>query len=191
MGAARVWCAGAALVLLAASISPAAMYKYTDETGTVHFVDSEEKIPPRYRKKAATHSPTVRVPSLQIGDEIQSPRKSESPPVPPENPQVQPPRSMRIELDVGPAGPAARGPVMSGREFWQRRKKMLQEKIGNLENGCSYWTRLNAETTDNARKAAAAAEADRQCGELTRARADLDLLPREIRDQGGDPAWLR
>jgi hypothetical protein len=53
------------ITLLAAVPAPGEIYKYVDENGSVHFVDSLDKIPPEYRKN------TQVVPELKREEKVQ------------------------------------------------------------------------------------------------------------------------
>ncbi len=179
---------GVLVILLVVAPFPvrSGMYQYTDDSGVLHYVDSESKIPEKYRRAAIAHTPK--------GNAIRT-----------ETERPEPGRAGLNEISgTGISGearvvasdspeslPVANAARPNSPEFWKRRRHLLEEKIRNLKGDCEYWRTVPAPS--GTLSAAASATRDRglkQCDGLARAKQNLDSLASEIRKQGGNPAWI-
>jgi hypothetical protein len=153
----------AAYLFLSVNAAGAGMYQYTDDAGVRHFVDSEGKIPSRYRPVASPHTPAENTIHSYEGRNDSGPSASRN---------------------AGPGGKA------NGPAFWKRRKYVLEKKVLNLKSDCDFWRANPPQPDENAIAAAARERGTKQCDRLVKARQDLDSLASEIKRQGGSPSWL-
>ncbi|MCW5830414.1 MAG: DUF4124 domain-containing protein [Deltaproteobacteria bacterium] len=162
-------------LLLAAGSAGAKMYKYTDDDGQVHVVDSMNKVPPKYRQQMELRRPAG-VPSAPPAEEAKTEGGEEGAAKPAEGEAAK-------EGEKKPDGP------VKDEKYWRGRIEKCERDLRTVEHREGL---LSEELTG------AEAGAEERFKELEKTRAQLQDFRRQcaaIREEGrkaGAPAgWLR
>lgn len=178
-------------LLLAAEIQGQTVYRWVDESGTIHFTDDPTHIPEKYRKEAEERKPLPESSSLPTTASPEARPQEVFPPPVPTGPRSSPTDRLgrgelwwrakvkewalkleeaRRHYEEARAALEAKTRELEGSklkpESLQRRlraeKKSLEEKVG-------HWERLVKDASEMLKKA----------------------LPKEAEEYGADPAWLK
>lgn len=162
----------------------AEMYKYSDENGVVHYVDSPGKIPVKYRTLQNQEPFKASVRQYNKAMEVEPADSQEVAKV-----SAQQSRSDRNRA-LNPEAVQDNIRHQNGAEFWSRRKRLLEAKVINLERDCSYWRSAPLEVPQSRNQETARSRGLQQCDELVKVKEELDGLSAEVRRQGGKAQWV-
>ena len=165
-----------ALVLTPVGHVLAGVFSYTDAAGNVHFVDSEEKIPPEYRARKKN----VKLPARP------APAAADPLDVEPESaPDAEEPAQTKVERDRDG----------HDEQWWRRRKEKLESRKRRIEaelakledaapiNVRGFYTRKALYERGQKK--------ERLKKELAEVEAQVAALREEARRAGAPPGWLR
>ena len=175
--ASRALAWGLMLVLLAwAAPAHAELYRYVDEAGTVHYVESINKVPEQYR------------------DQIKSIRGDKVPTY-----QGRTPSRGRNGPSPVPAGPSTRSALgdAEGRTqaYWCGERERISTELAEVTKRLDTLKSRGPVNTDQAAGLKALYEIQKEMERLTERQvelqSELDELPNTVRKAGGNPGWVK
>jgi hypothetical protein len=168
--------------LVVGGIQGQVVYRWVDESGTIHFTDDPTSIPEKYRKQTEERKP-------------------------PESPETRPEAVHSPPDQRGPA-PSRTDQLGRGELWWRAKVKEWEDKLEtaqrhyeetraaleatNREIGASKLKPDSFQRKLKAEKKALEEKVDHWERQIKEAKEMLEkTLPREAQDYGADPAWLK
>ena len=160
------------------------VYSYTDKQGNLHFVDSEAKIPPEYRKNTRT----IEMPSRPAPP---APEPALVDPLPPENGSAPAPSENQGEE----TRPIERDSNGHDEKWWRSRKEKLERRKRELEEELEKFDEAALIVAQGFYSRSALHEREQKKERLRKELAGVNekivALREEARQAGAPPGWLR
>lgn len=166
-----------ALLLVVGTVTPAnaEIFRYVDEEGNTHYVESINKVPEQYRDQVRSIS-GQKMPSYQ----------------------GRPPATDSSGAS-GSAPPAVRGIIGDNdgntQAYWCTERERISQELEQVSSRLEVLESRGAVNVDQAAGLKALYEIQQEIAELKEKKAtlqdELDDLPNRVRKAGGNPGWVR